>query len=158
MAYKIKYTIITTVRLSYWNGGRSSRCQNNMRKIWPCSSTRWRTLIYNSLRKRASKQLTHFRDILCRKTETRLLFYDQTKFGLRLTELSGDMQLVLKGTRETPVQRRGVAHTSSSVLCLDAGRETTKVESGLHRSVRWWIAVMWSFGLDKFWAKLSIPV
>lgn len=158
MAYKIKYTIITTVRLSYWNGGRSSRCQNSMRKIWPCSSTRWRTLIYNSLRKKASKQLTHFRDILCRKTETRLLFYDQTKFGLRLTELSGDRQLVLKGTRKTPEQRRGVAHTSSSVLCLGAGRETTKVESGLHRSVHWRIAVMWSFGLHKFWAKRSIPV
>lgn len=58
------------------------------------------------------------------------MFYDQTKFGLRLTELSGDRQLVLKGTRETPEQRRGVAHTSSSVLCLGAGKETTKVESG----------------------------
>lgn len=43
--------------------------------------------------------------------------------------MSRDRQLVLKETREVSVQSPGVTHTSSSVLCLDGGRETTKAES-----------------------------
>lgn len=93
-----------------------------------CYSTQWCTLIYNSLRKRACKQLTHFRHIFRRNTGAELLFCYQTKHDLRLTGMSRDRQLVLKETSDVSVKRRGVAHTSLSVLCLDGGRETTKAE------------------------------
>lgn len=98
-----------------------------MRKIWLL----FHSVVYThmwQLEEGACKQLTHFRNIFCRKTRPPG-FCSATK--LNLTCVS-DWNVHRWAER---YRLRGVAHTSLSVLCLDLRRKLTK------EAVTWCIAV-----------------